>query len=248
MGYMSINSTSDESVTNLEGGSTGIHVLKRSNREPDDWVDQYPDPDKYPDESKKIPPWFEPVPANQVQEQYVILEEIESEPGSPTRYRAVPASLEDAIQFWYNNRDKNFFKNVQTVADKLNDNIIERKNTFIEERLNGKRQKNAKIKIMWKQYFPSTQGYLVPTTCQVVGAPPKNVTMEKKDKDYIITEEYEQGILLNNKTNKLVYTIKMAEDNSGDVKKIVFPNGFEMKLEGFDKILAPNCPYNQKKE
>ena len=74
------------------------------------------------------------------------------------------------------------------------------------------------------------------------------VTMEKKDKDYIITEEYEQGILLNNKTNKLVYTIKMAEDNSGDVKKIVFPNGFEMKLEGFDKILAPNCPYNQKKE
>ena len=248
MGYMSINSTSDESVTNLEGGSTGIHVLKRSNREPDDWVDQYPDPDKYPDESKKIPPWFEPVPANQVQEQYVILEEIESEPGSPTRYRAVPASLEDAIQFWYNNRDKNFFKNVQTVADKLNDNIIERKNTFIEERLNGKRQKNAKIKIMWKQYFPSTQGYLVPTTCQVVGAPPKNVTMEKKDKDYIITEEYEQGILLNNKTNKLVYTIKMAEDNSGDVKKIVFPNGFEMKLKGFDKILAPNCPYNQKKE
>ena len=248
MGYMSINSTSDESVTNLEGGSTGIHVLIRSNKEPDDWVDQYPDPEKYPDESKKIPPWFERVPANQVQEQYVILEEIESEPGSPTRYRAVPASLEDAIQFWYNNRDKDFFKNVQTVADKFNDNIINRKNTFIEERLSGKRPKNAKIKITWKQYIASTKGYLVPTTCQVVGAPPKNVTMEKKDKDYIITEEYEQGILLNNKTNKLVYTIKMAEDNSGDVKKIVFPNGFEMKLEGFDKILAPNCPYNQKKE
>ena len=250
MGYMSINSTSDESVTNLEGGSTGIHVLKRSNREPSNWTDQYPSPVEKPnaEDRIKLSPWFEPVPDNQVQEQYVILEEIESEPGSPTRYRAVPASLEDAIQFWYNNRDKNFFKNVQTVANKFNDNITERKNTFIEERLNGKRQKNAKIKMMWKQYFASTQGYLVPTTCQVVGAPPKNVTMEKKDKDYIITEEYEQGILLNNKTNKLVYTIKMAEDNSGDVKKIVFPNGFEMKLEGFDKILAPNCPYNQKKE
>lgn len=253
MGYMSINSTSDESVTNLEGGSTGIHVLIRSNKEPSNWVDQYPDPEGKPDSEGnkpniKIPPWFEPVPDNQVQEQYVILEEIESEPNSPTRYRAVPASLEDAIQFWYNNRDKEFFKNVQTVANKFNNNIIERKNTFIEDRLNGKRQKNAKIKMTWKQYFASTKGYLVPTTCQVVGAPPKNVTMEKKDKDYIITEEYEQGILLNNKTNKLVYTIKMAEDNSGDVKKVVFPNGFEMKLEGFDKILAPNCPYNQKKE
>ena len=240
MGYMSINSTSDESVTNLEGGSTGVHVLIRSNRPPEDWVNQFPDP--------KTPPFFEPVLDNQVQEQYIILEEIKSEPNSPTRYRAVPASLEDAIQFWYNNRDKDFFKNVQTVADRFNNSIIERKNTFIEERLSGKRPKNAKIKMSWKQYFASTKGYLVPTTCQVVGAPPKNVTMEKKNKDYIITEEYEQGVLLNNKTNKLVYTIKMAEDNSGDVKKIVFPNGFEMKLEGFDKILAPNCPYNQKKE
>lgn len=250
MGYMSINSTSDESITNLEGGSTGIHVLKRLNKEPSNWTDQYPSPVEKPNVEDRITlsPWFEPVPDNQKQEQYVILEEIESEPGSPTRYRAVPASLEDAIQFWYNNRDKEFFKNVQDVANKFNDKITERKNTFIEERLNGKRPKNAKIKMMWKQYIASTQGYLVPTTCQVVGAPPKNVIMEKKDKDYIITEEYEQGILLNNKTNKLVYTIKMAEDNSGDVKKIVFPNGFEMKLKGFDKILAPNCPYNQKKE
>ena len=77
---------------------------------------------------------------------------------------------------------------------------------------------------------------------------------------YFIREFYSEGILLNNKVGEknahkygsdvhaswgmLEYFIETNED--GDVTTIYFPNGISMGLEGFEKILAPNCPYNQK--
>ena len=122
-------------------------------------------------------------------------------------------------------------------------------------------------------YRPSDEGYLAPTTYAVVGIPPDTVVMEKVEKkagpdnkdekqgeSYCIKEFYQQGVVLNNKIDdeeatkygapegggKLEYYINV--DTKGQVYEIIFPNKKQMKLQGFDPILAPNCPYNKKKE
>ena len=127
-----------------------------------------------------------------------------------------------------------------------------------------KYSKDSKFNRLWKQYYISPTGYLAPTTYSVVGIPPIKAVMEKGEKEdkqgYFIREFYSEGILLNNKVGEknahkygsdvhaswgmLEYFIETNED--GDVTTIYFPNGISMGLEGFEKILAPNCPYNQK--
>ena len=118
-------------------------------------------------------------------------------------------------------------------------------------------------------YKYSDQGYLAPTTYAVIGLPPEKVVMEKvdhnkKDKEqgesYCIKEFYQEGVVLNNKidseeaakygvsdkSGKLEYYINV--NPQGQVHEIIFPNKKQMSLQGFDPILAPNCPYNKKKE
>ena len=122
-------------------------------------------------------------------------------------------------------------------------------------------------------YRPSDEGYLAPTTYAVVGIPPEKAVMEKVEKkvdpnkkdeeqgeSYCIKEFYQEGVVLNNKidpeeaakygvsekSGKLEYYINV--NPQGQVHEIIFPNKKQMSLQGFDPILAPNCPYNKKKE
>ena len=114
-------------------------------------------------------------------EQFIILNGPEMNSNNKYVYTTAPTTLEDAIDFWFNNKTG---KDANSWAE-----------TF-----NGK-------STVWSY---STKFFLVPKTYSVVGIPPSSVTMSKDGDNYIIKEKYPEGVLLNVKDNTLKYIIHMT--------------------------------------
>ena len=311
MGFMALNSTYDDSITNIPSTSgyepRGIYVLERTN-EPTNYMMTW--------NTKPLPPddedgtensdstnnntkttntdnepvyqeegyYVKPIEQGKIRTEFLIIEEAKDENGNsynPRKFRPVPVSLSEAIQFWYqhrNDEDKLTADNFGNIVfwnryftskiQKEFETFVEEKDKCVENR-KGKYTKTSKFKRTWMTYKYSDQGYLAPTTYAVIGLPPEKVVMEKvdhnkKDKEqgesYCIKEFYQEGVVLNNKidseeaakygvsdkSGKLEYYINV--NTKGQVHQIIFPNKKQMSLQGFDPILAPNCPYNKKKE
>ena len=311
MGFMALNSTYDDSITNIPSTSgyepRGIYVLERTN-EPTNYMMTW--------NTKPLPPddedgtensdstnnntkttntdnepvyqeegyYVKPIEQGKIRREFLIIEEAKDENGNsynPRKFRPVPVSLSEAIQFWYqhrNDEDKLTADNFGNIVfwnryftskiQKEFETFVEEKDKCVENR-KGKYTKTSKFKRTWMTYKYSDQGYLAPTTYAVIGLPPEKVVMEKvdhnkKDKEqgesYCIKEFYQEGVVLNNKidseeaakygvsdkSGKLEYYINV--NPQGQVHEIIFPNKKQMSLQGFDPILAPNCPYNKKKE
>lgn len=113
-------------------------------------------------------------------EQFIILEGPEIRSDGKSYYTTAPATLEKAIDFWFNN------KTGKSAGDWMG---IFNKST------------------VWAY---STKPFLVPKTYSVVGIPPQTVTMSKDGDNYIIKEKYPEGVLLNVKDNTLTYIIHMT--------------------------------------
>ena len=237
--------------------------------------------------------YVKPVEQDKIRREFLIIEEAKDKKGnpySPRKYKTVPVSLSEAIQFWYLHRNDpktehlgdikdDKYGNLEFWVEYFTSRVKTEFETFVREKDNcvksgkGKYSKTSKFKRTWMTYRPSDEGYLAPTTYAVVGIPPDTVVMEKVEKkagpdnkdekqgeSYCIKEFYQQGVVLNNKIDdeeatkygapegggKLEYYINV--DTKGQVYEIIFPNKKQMKLQGFDPILAPNCPYNKKKE
>ena len=317
MGFMALNSTYDDSITNRPATSgfkpRGIYVLERTNV-PDNYMMTW--------NTKPLPPdnedntensdstnnntkttnidtdkdvvyqeegyYVKPVEQDKIRTEYLIIEEAKDKNGNsynPRRFRPVPVSLSEAIQFWYQHRNdedkltETNFGNIEFWNRHFTSKIQKEFETFVEEKdkcvetRKGKYTKTSKFKRTWMTYKYSDQGYLAPTTYAVIGLPPETVVMEKVEKkadpnnkdekqgeSYCIKEFYQQGVVLNNKIDeeerikygapkdggKLEYYINV--NTKGEVYEIIFPNKKQMTLQGFDPILAPNCPYNKKKE
>ena len=311
MGFMALNSTYDDSITNIPSTSgyepRGIYVLERTN-EPTNYMMTW--------NTKPLPPdnedgtensdstnnntkttntdnepvyqeegyYVKPIEQGKIRREFLIIEEAKDENGNsynPRKFRPVPVSLSEAIQFWYqhrNDEDKLTADNFGNIVfwnryftskiQKEFETFVEEKDKCVEKR-KGRYTKASKFKRTWMTYKYSDQGYLAPTTYAVIGLPPEKVVMEKvdhnkKDKEqgesYCIKEFYQEGVVLNNKidseeaakygvsdkSGKLEYYINV--NPQGQVHEIIFPNKKQMSLQGFDPILAPNCPYNKKKE
>ena len=317
MGFMALNSTYDDSITNRTATSgfepRGIYVLERTNV-PDNYMmtwntkplppdneDNTENSDSTNNNTKTINIdtdkdivyqeegyYVKPVEQDKIRTEYLIIEEAKDangNPYNPRKFRPVPVSLSEAIQFWYQHRNdedkltENNFGNIEFWNRHFTSKIQKEFETFVEEKdkcvetRKGKYTKTSKFKRTWMTYKYSDQGYLAPTTYAVIGLPPEKVVMEKvekkvdpnnKDKEqgesYCIKEFYQQGVVLNNKIDaeeakkygapedggKLEYYINV--NPQGQVYEIIFPNKKQMSLQGFDPILAPNCPYNKKKE
>ena len=231
--------------------------------------------------------YVKPVEQDKIRTEYLIIEEAKDENGNPynpRKFRPVPVSLSEAIQFWYQHRDdeekltEDNFGNIVFWNKYFTDKIRKEFETFVEEKdkcvknRKGKYSKSSKFNRTWKTYRYSKQGYLAPTTYAVIGLPPEKAVMEKVEQkvdpnnkkehgeSYCIKEFYQDGVVLNNridkeeaakygvsdKSGKLEYYINV--NSKGEVDEIIFPNKKQMSLQGFDPILAPNCPYNKKKE
>lgn len=315
MGFMALNSTYDDSITNIPSTSEykprGIYVLERTN-EPADymmtWNTEPPpsDGDDNTESSDSINNntkttntdndivyqeegyYVKPVEQGKIRREFLIIEEAKDENGNPynpRKFRPVPVSLSEAIQFWYQHRDdkekltEDNFGNIVFWNKHFTSKIKKEFETFVQEKdkcvekRKGKYTKTSKFKRTWMTYKYSDQGYLAPITYAVIGLPPEKAVMEKVEKkvdpnkkeeergeSYCIKEFYQEGVVLNNKidpkeaakygvsdkSGKLEYYINV--NPQGQVHEIIFPNKKQMKLQGFDPILAPNCPYNKKKE
>ena len=114
-------------------------------------------------------------------EQFIILEGPETKPDGKRYYTTVPTTLDNAIDFWFNNKTGQSANSWWEIF-------------------------NAKSTV-WAY---STKPFLVPKTYSVVGIPPETVTMSKDGSNYIIKEKYPEGVLLNVKDNTLKYTIVMT--------------------------------------
>lgn len=310
MGFLALNSTYDASITNRQPTLTfkpsGIYVLERNNipdsymlswntkplPNDDDSVESSGDTDNAKvDEDvvyQKEGYYVKPVEQDKIRTEYLIIEEAKDENGNPynpRKFRPVPVSLSEAIQFWYQHRDdedkltENNFGNIEYWNRYFTSKIHDEFKTFAEEKdkcvenRKGKYTKSSKFKRTWMTYKYSDQGYLAPTTYAVIGIPPEKAVMEKVEIEvedankkaeqgerYCIKEFYQEGVVLNNKIDaeeatkygvskewgKLEYYIDV--NPKGEVTGIIFPNTKLMELQGFDPILAPNCPYNKKKE
>ena len=316
MGFMTLNSTYDASVTNMTPTDqhiyTGIHILQRKT-EPDSYMKTWnmkPPPKEDSEEDNTDSDvtnnnitntdendeiiyqeegyYVKFIEQDEILYENLIIEEVKDKDGNscnPRKFRAVPVSLSQAVQFWYAHKDDvnpesvdkidtNSFGNLEFWVNHFTDKVKKEFETFANEKDDcvkknrGKYTKSSKFKRKWKTYYPSPEGYLVPTTYSVIGLPPDKVVMEKmetkektEEKWYSIKEFYQQGVILNSKLDegdkekygltdenfgKLEYCIKT--DAEGQVYEIIFPNTKRMELQGFDPILAPNCPYNKKKE
>ena len=113
-------------------------------------------------------------------EQFIILEGPEIRSDGKSYYTTAPATLEKAIDFWFNN------KTGKSAGDWVE--------TFSKS-------------TVWAY---TTKPYLIPKTYSVVGIPPKSATMSKNGSNYIIKEKYPEGVLLNVKDNTLTYKINMT--------------------------------------
>ena len=113
-------------------------------------------------------------------EQFIILEGPEIRSDGKSYYTTAPATLEKAIDFWFNNKTG---KSAGDWGGIFNKSTV------------------------WAY---STKPFLVPKTYSVVGIPPQTVTMSKDGDNYIIKEKYPEGVLLNVKDNTLTYTIRMT--------------------------------------
>lgn len=310
MGFLALNSTYDASITNRQPTLTfkpsGIYVLERNNipdsymlswntkplPNDDDSVESSGDTDNAKaDEDvvyQKEGYYVKPVEQDKIRTEYLIIEEAKDENGNPynpRKFRPVPVSLSEAIQFWYQHRDdedkltENNFGNIEFWNRHFTSKIHAEFETFANEKdecvkkRKGKYTKSSKFKRTWMTYKYSDQGYLAPTTYAVIGIPPEKAVMEKVEIEvedankkaeqgerYCIKEFYQEGVVLNNKIDaeeatkygvskewgKLEYYIDV--NPKGEVIGITFPNTKLMELQGFDPILAPNCPYNKKKE
>ena len=237
--------------------------------------------------------YVKPVEQDKIRREFLIIEEVKDENGNacnPRKYRTVPVSLSEAIQFWYLHRndpktehlgdiENDQFGNLEFWVEYFTSRVKREFETFVSEKDKcvesgkGKYTQTSKFKRTWMTYRPSDEGYLAPTTYAVVGIPPEKAVMEKVEKkvdpnkkdeeqgeSYCIKEFYQEGVVLNNKidpeeaakygvsekSGKLEYYINV--NPQGQVHEIIFPNKKQMSLQGFDPILAPNCPYNKKKE
>ena len=312
-GFIAINSTYDEDITNIKSDNTkkvkvttdndntdnnnsdnqeneedssvkrGIHVLMRTNIPSDEMLDKNT---KQPNDSSDGTQndnkeeviirdsgfYVNEISSDKQRVEYLIMEEVKDKDGNGLgKYKPIPVSLSEAVQFWYEHKDE-ALGNIEYWEKEYSQKVIDEFNTFVSQKeqciknRKGKYSKDSKFNRLWKQYYISPTGYLAPTTYSVVGIPPIKAVMEKGEKEdkqgYFIREFYSEGILLNNKVGEknahkygsdvhaswgmLEYFIETNED--GDVTTIYFPNGISMGLEGFEKILAPNCPYNQKQQ
>ena len=295
---------------------TGIHVLERNNI-PDSYMMQWnTEPPSEEDsnnsdttnnqtktkttntdtDSKPVYQqegyYVKPIEQDKIRREFLIIEEAKDKDGNvynPRKYKVVPVSLGEAIQFWYLHRndpktehlgdiEEDKFGNLEFWIEHFTSKVKKEFETFVREKdecvknKKGKYNKASKFERAWMTYRPSDEGYLAPTTYAVVGMPPEKAVMEKienkvdpkkKDKEqgesYCIKEFYQEGVVLNNKidkeeadkygvskdSGKLEYYINV--NTKGEVYEIIFPNKKQMKLQGFDSILAPNCPYNKKK-
>lgn len=315
MGFMALNSTYDDSITNIPPTSgyepRGIYVLERTN-EPTNYMMTWNTKPLPPDNENSTESsdstnnntkttntdnelvyqeegyYVKPIEQGKIRREFLIIEEAKDENGNsynPRKFRPVPVSLSEAIQFWYqhrNDEDKLTADNFGNIVfwnryftskiQKEFETFVEEKDKCVENR-KGKYTKTSKFKRTWMTYRYSKQGYLAPTTYAVIGLPPEKAVMEKveqkvdpndKNKEhgesYCIKEFYQDGVVLNNridkeeaakygvsdKSGKLEYYINV--NSKGEVDEIIFPNKKQMSLQGFDPILAPNCPYNKKKE
>ena len=227
MGFLALNSTFDADITNRPG-KKGIYILERTN-EPTDvmmtWNTEPPPKDDTEQEdnnnsnttdsdSDNKPVYQEkgyyvkPVEQDKIRKEYLIIEEAKDENGNsynPKKYRPVPVSLSEAIQFWYDHIDdekklteKNF-GNVEYWNEHFTKKILDEFKIFAQEKddcvkaRKGKYTKSSKFNRTWKTYKYSDQGYLAPTTYAVVGLPPDKVVMEKEENKEENTNKKEES-------------------------------------------------------